>query len=76
MELGEFASMCAELVATKAQLAVQQQVDNAVRSASEAAEAIANVPAAAAEVIAAAPAAAADAAKEEAGRAQARLKET
>jgi hypothetical protein len=61
-ELGEFASMCAELIAAKAQLAVQQQVDGLVRSANEAAEAIA-----------AAPAAAAAAATAEAGKAQAKL---
>ena len=61
-DLGEFASMCAELVAAKARLAVQQQVDGVVRSANEAAE-----------VIAAAPAAAAAAATAEAGKAQAKL---
>lgn len=72
-ELGEFASMCAELIAAKAQLAVQQQVDGLVRSANEAAEAIAAAPAAAAEMLAAAPAAAAAAVTAEAGKAQAKL---
>ena len=61
-ELGEFASMCAELIAAKAQLAVQQQVDGLVRSANEAAEAIAAAPAAAAAAVTA-----------EAGKAQAKL---
>jgi len=83
-DLGEFASMCAELVAAKAQLAVQQQVDGVALAAAEAWAGTKAAPERAkqsllrsaneaAEAIAAAPVAAAAAATAEVGKAQSKL---